>query len=292
MTKIYSESESRMTGLYKKGKSMKEISEIFNVSSGTVCMHLKKHIPVAERRKRQFPKLKTNEKILSDIERLYKKGFSSVAIGRKFDMNPESVLYHLHRMNVDMSRGEKHKPKIDSHKLEEVKRLYIENGSILKTAKQFGLHPASVHYRLVKLGIVKKKRLDQKAAKEKYEMFTDVLVNMFKKMGYEIRYVQLRYNGHGPDMIIENKRESILIEHKATIKRSWYWQHALEEIKVNLPKYNVTKAIVVTTAMKPKNYKSNGTQIIFFDDLKKLLERNELQDLIPKIEHISNTPSI
>ena len=123
-------------------------------------------------------------------------------------------------------------------------------------------------------------------------MFTSILVELFEKMGYEIRYVQNRYNGHGPDMIIENDEESILIEHKATIKRSMYWQHAIEEIKANRPKYNVTKAIVVTTARKPKNFKPSETEIIFFDDLRKLLQKNELQDLIPKIEFISNTPSI
>lgn len=292
MTKIRLKSELKMARLYKKGKSMQKIANIFHVSNGTVCTHLKKHIPLAEKRKRQFPNLKANEETISKIRKMYEQGFSSISIGQKFNMTPESVLYHLHKMNIDMSRGEKYKPKIDAERLEEIKKLYAENGSILKTAKQFGLHPASVHYRLVKLGIVKKKRLDQKAAREKYEMFTDVLVTLFKRMGYEMRHVQRTYNGHGPDMIVEKGSESVLIEHKATIKRSWYWQHALQEIKVNLPKYNVTKALVVTTAKKPKGFKEGKIKIIFFDDLQELLKENNLQDLIPKIEYISNTPSV
>ena len=288
MTKIHPKSESKMAELYKSGKSMKEIAEAFHVSTGTVHTHLKKYVPAAERRKRQFPKL-LNERMLSQIKRQYESGLSSVAIGRKLDLAPETILYHLEKMNV--VRTEKYKPKIDAQKLEEIKKSYGETGSILKTAGEFGLHPSSVHYRLVKLGLVKKNRINQKIAREKYEMLTDVLTKLFEKMGYEMRYVQKTYNGHGPDMIVENGKESVLIEHKATVKRSWYWQHAIEEVNKNVPKYNVARGIVITTARKPAGFKEGKIKIIFFDDLQKLLEENELLDLIPKIEHISNTPS-
>src|SRR3989344_2209230 len=272
-----------MAELYKSGKSMKEIAEAFHVSTGTVHTHLKKYVPAAERRKRQFPKL-LNERMLSQIKRQYESGLSSVTLGRKLGLAPETILYHLEKMNV--VRTEKYKPKIDAQKLEEIKKSYGETGSILKTAKQFKLHPSSVHYRLVKLGLVKKNRINQKIAREKYEMLTDVLTKLFEKMGYEMRCVQERYNGHGPDMIVENGKESVLVEHKATVKRSWYWQHAIEEVNKNVPKYNVARGIVITTARKPAGFKEGKIKIIFFDDLQKLLEENELLDLIPKIEHI------
>ena len=271
---------------------MKEIAEIFKISQATVCMHLKKYIPVSERRKRQYKFQKTSEEILEKIRNMHKKGLSSLIIGKKLDISSSTVLYHLKKMNIDTSRGDKYKPKIDTDKLEQIKNLYEENGSILKTAQKLKLHPASIHYRLAKLGIVKKKTLNQKIARKKYNLLTDILVKLFLKMNYKIRYVQKQYNGHGPDMIIENEKESILVEHKATIKRSWYWQHAIEEVNKNLSKYNVTKAIVVTTAKKPKNFKEEKIEIIFFDDLQKLLKENELQYLIPKMEYISNTPSV
>lgn len=292
MIRTRTETELKMAELYKNGKTMREIAYKFGVSTATVCVHLKRYISIFERRKRQYKFQKTDEKILEEIKDMYKKGHSSVAIGKKFKIAPDTVMYHLKKMKVDTSRGNKYRPKIDADKFNKIKEIYEETRSILKTAQKMNLHPSSVHYRLVKKGIIKKKALNQKVAREKYESFTGILITLFEKMGYQIRYVQERYNGHGPDMIIENEKESVLIEHKATIKRSWYWQHALEEIKTNLPKYSVTKAIVVTTAKKPKNYKSNGTEIIFFDDLKKLLEKNGLRDLIPKIESISNTPSI
>ena len=292
MIRTHSETELNMVKLYKKGKSMKEIAEIFKISQATVCMHLKKYIPVSERRKRQYKFQKTSEEILEKIRNMHKKGLSSLIIGKKLDISSSTVLYHLKKMNIDTSRGDKYKPKIDTDKLEQIKNLYEENGSILKTAQKLKLHPASIHYRLAKLGIVKKKTLNQKIARKKYNLLTDILVKLFLKMNYKIRYVQKQYNGHGPDMIIENEKESILVEHKATIKRSWYWQHAIEEVNKNLSKYNVTKAIVVTTAKKPKNFKEEKIEIIFFDDLQKLLKENELQYLIPKMEYISNTPSV
>lgn len=292
MIQTYSETELKMVELYKKGKSMKEVADILRVSPATVCIHLKKHIPISERKKRKYKFQKTTEKTLIRISRMYKQGLSSLVIGKKLGLSSNTVIYHLKKMNLDTSKGGKYNSKVDQDKLNDMQRIYEETRSILKTAHALNLHPASIHYRLTKLGIIKKHSLNLKIAREKYELFTDILMKLFSAMGYEIRYVQKRYNGHGPDMIIENDKETVLIEHKATIKRSWYWRHAIEEAESNMQKYNIDKAIVVTTAKKPTDFKANNIKVIFFDDLQKLLERNKLQDLIPKIEFISNTPSV
>lgn len=291
MIRTDSESELKMTILYKKGKTMKQIAEKFDVSTGTVCTHLKKYIPRDEKRKRQY-RLKSNEYVKLKIKEMYTRGFSSLVIGKKLGISSSTVLYNLRKMGIDSSKKGKYKSKIDAKKLEKIKKSYIATGSVLKTGKEFGLHPSSIHYRLMKLGIVKKNALNQKIARKKYELFTYVLTKLFKKMGYEIRYVQRRYNGHGPDMIIENDLESILVEHKATVKRSWYWKHGIQEVKENISKYNTTRGIVITTAKKPKNFKETETKVIFFDDLERLLKEKNLQNLIPEIQYVSNTPSV
>lgn len=202
------------------------------------------------------------------------------------------MLYHLRKLGIDTTKNGKYRPKINNSRLQQIVKIYQNTGSILETAKQTNLHPSSIHYRLTKMGIVKKNRINQQIAKKKYELLTDILTQLFKKMSYDIRYVQIKYNGHGPDMIIENNQESMIIEHKATIKRSSYWEHAIEEAKSNMKKYNIQNALIITTAKKPKKFKNQEIKIIFLDELKKLLEKNNLNNLVSKVEQISSTPCI
>ena len=51
--------------------------------------------------------------------------------------------------------GKKMLIEIDADKFDKIKKIYEETRSILKTAQKLNLHPSSVHYRLVKQGIIK-----------------------------------------------------------------------------------------------------------------------------------------
>ena len=74
---MHSETELKMAELYRKGKSMKEVAEKFNVSPATVCVHLKKYIPASERRKRQYKFQKTSQEILTKMKEMHQEGLSS-----------------------------------------------------------------------------------------------------------------------------------------------------------------------------------------------------------------------
>ncbi len=291
MKRMYSELELKFLAMYKQGKSMQAIAEKFGLSSATVYNYLKRHIPIEERKNRQH-KNSIDAKLANKFKNAYLIGFSSVEIAKTFNTKPDIVLYNLKKLKVDTSKNGKYGTKIDEKKLEKIKDYYEKTGSILKTGKEFGLHPSSVHYRLVKLGIIKLKTINQEIAKKKYKILTETLLELFGKMGFKIRLVQEKYNGHGPDMIIE-KHEAIIIEHKATVKKSGYLVHAIEEAETQMNKYDIKKAIVITTAKKPVKFrKRKNIEIIFFEDLEKLLKENNLEKMIPKIEFISKTPSV
>jgi transposase len=292
MNKINSETEKRIAKMYRNGFSMCKIAKEFSVTPATVYLHLRKFIPKEERQRRQHVASFTE----SDAKKfcsLYKKGMSSVEIGRKFKIETNSVLYALKKHGIDTSKKGKYNPKVDSSKLSIMKKIYKNTGSVLETANQMDLHPSSVHYRLSKEGLVKKKALNQKVIKMKYEKLTNVLKELFEKMGLELEHVQERYNGHGPDMIVRDGNKRILVEHKATVKRSFYWKHGIEEAKTHEGVFKADVCWIITTATKPNNIeKMDGMELIFFEDLKKLLISNDLSNLIHDIEFISNTPSV
>lgn len=292
MNKINSETEKRMVEMYKNGISMCKMAKELSVSSGTIYLHLKKFIPKNERQKRKHLASFTEDEARRFAD-LYLNGMSSVEIGRKFGMGADMVLYALKKSGIDTSKGGKYNPKVTSKKLSEMREKYEKTGSILETANQMGLHPSSVHYRLSKMGVITKKTLNQKTVKMKYDKLTMVLKKLFEKMNFELEYAQERYNGHGPDMIVKNGSARILIEHKATVKNSFYWKHAIEEAKENSNELKIKNCWVITTAKKPKSLqKLNGIKLIFFEDLKNLLISNDLPQLISEIEFISSTPSV
>ncbi|MBI4983565.1 restriction endonuclease [Candidatus Woesearchaeota archaeon] len=294
MTKIHFEAETRIVVMYKKGKSMQKIAQELSVSTGTVFSHLKKYIPQEERKERQHKRASTPDATNAKaFKSLYLHGLSTIQIAKKFNTTSGIVRYALKKQGVDTSKNGKYKNKLKEADLEKIRELYEKTGSILETAKIFGLYPSSVHNRLRQFGIVKKKTINQKIAKQKYEMLTEILLQLFNKMDFQVEHVQQIYNGHGPDMIVQKDNYRIVIEHKATIKRSFYWQHAVEEARENLAKHNCSKAWVITTASKPHNFTDNfDVRITFLDELKNLLINHKLESLLGKVDFISNTPCI
>ena len=109
VTKISPESEKRIVKMYRKDISMCKIAKEFSVSTGTVYLHLKKYIPKEERQKRQHVASFTEEQA-KDFCALYKKGMSSVAIGDKYGLGADIVLYALNKYGIDTSKGGKHNP--------------------------------------------------------------------------------------------------------------------------------------------------------------------------------------
>lgn len=278
--------------MYGNGTSMCRIARDLSISSGTVYLHLKRFIPKEERQNRQHPS-SFDEEQAKVFCNLYKKGMSSIEIGRDFDISADVVLYALNKCGVDTSKGGKYNPKVDPKKLSKMIEIYKRTGSVLETAEQMGLHPSSVHNRLSKVGIVKKKALNQEIIKIKYDKLTNVLRELFEKMGLELEYVQEKYNGSGPDMIVKEGNSRILVEHKATVKNSFYWKHAIEEAQRNRDAFKAQRCWVITTAKKPNNFQElDGIELTFFDDLKGLLISNGLTRSVEDIEFISNTPSV
>jgi len=292
VNKINSETEKSMVKMYRKGYTMAKIANKYSVSPASVYLHLRKFIPKEERQiRRRIPSV--NEEQQKKICALYKNGMSSVEIGRKYSISADLALYFLKKYGVDTSKGGKYNPKVDAEKLYEMKKTYRETQSILETAKMMGLHPSTVHYQLTKEGIVKRKVLNQKTVKLKYDKITNVLKELFMKMNLELEHVQEKYNGSGPDMIIRDGEKRIVVEHKATVKRSWYWKHGIEEALDNSKKMNISDCWVVTTAKKPPSFEEHEkVRLIFYDEFRMLLIENDLEHLVPEIEFISNTPSV
>ncbi len=292
VNKISPETEKRIVAMYRNGKSMCSIAKELSVSSGTIYLHLRKFVSKEDRQKRQHVTSFSNEQAKKFCA-LYEKGMSSIEIGKKFGFGADVVLYALRKLGVDTSKGGKYSSRVNPEKLSKMKEIYGRTGSVLETAKEMNLHPSSVHSRLSKEGVVKKKALNQKMVKEKYDKLNSVLIRLFKEMGIELEYFQAKYNGPGPDMIVREGKKKIVVEHKATVKRSFYWQHAVEEARNSSRILNIRDCWVITTARKPGNFrKVKGVKITFFDDLKELLISNGLTELVEDIEYISNTPCV
>ncbi|MBI2674935.1 MAG: winged helix-turn-helix domain-containing protein [Candidatus Aenigmarchaeota archaeon] len=281
----------KMVQMYNSGISMGEIANKLKLSSGTVHFHLKKQVQDECRKKRQHKTAFYNSDVVQ-FKEMYLRGQSTIDIAKKYNTDNGTVRYYLNKVGVDTSKNGKFSPKVTKKQEEIMQNLYRKTGSISKTANMLKLHPSSVHYRLVKAGIVKKRALNQKVAKEKYEILTEVLSALFNKMGYKINHTQKIYNGHGPDMIVSKHGKSIIIEHKATVKRSFYWKHGIGEASRNRKNHDAQSAWVITTASKPTNFCEGDVKVIFYEDLIHLLEIHNLHNLLPSVEYISNTPSV
>lgn len=82
MTKIKPETESKLADMYRQGNTMIELANKFNINIATIHNHLKKHIPVSERKRRVVEKKSTidTERLPIKFKELYSKGHSSVKI--------------------------------------------------------------------------------------------------------------------------------------------------------------------------------------------------------------------
>lgn len=287
--KITPNMETKILHMYNNGKSMHAIAMALGVSSATVLHYLRFHVKddVRKRRKNRY------SAHIQEMKAMYNAGYSTIALARKFDTAPSVMHANLRKAGVDTTKGGKYGPKMDARAVRRLVRIYRETGSILKTARILGFHPSSVHYRLVKLGVTREKFINQQMAKRKDRIFADVLTRLFAKMGYEIVNTQMQYNAHGPDMVLQKGGEKIAVEHKALVKRSSFWRHAISEAKTRLGKSGITKAIVVTTANRyGKVPQYDAIEVLFLDDLEMLLKKNHLEELLPKVEFLSTTPSL
>jgi len=227
----------------------------------------------AEIEKERYPSYKELDKQFN----LYRRNINIFDVYSKFGFSllnlpvkrPQNSYAHLKQELIDYLKGEIEKDNYPSRR-EIEKRFKVRIGNIFGTINNLYSH----------VNMPYKQKNNQELKIKKAKILTNIMLDVLPKLNLELKNIA-KVHQKGIDILAEDSNNNLIgIELKAFNKYEPIKKKNLEQVKRFLVKYNLKKAILVTTTKRCNKIElPNNIEIIFYDDLMKLCNMENIKKL-------------